>query len=239
MCGRMNISDHEGIHEFLIDLKLPLDWLSPPEVKQKDFAAGFNVAPGSFLKAIYAVENKFHSTVMQWGITPSWTATKENKLPNKLMYARAETVWQKKSFANLIEKQRVVIPINGFYEWHRESNVRQPFYFSPRKTGVCFLAGLFSIVENNKLQCCVLTNVAGDLMASIHHRSPVIIDPESLHEWLFESDFEKLTKIMDNTNESLLRTFEVSSYVNNTRNGGESCIIPLKTREEPIQKKLF
>lgn len=168
MCGRMNISDHEGIREFLAYLELPLNWPGPVESEGFDFAAGFNIAPGSRLKVIHVADNTLQEQIMQWGIKPSWNATKQNKLPSMLMYARAETIWQKKPFARLVAKQRMVIPINGFYEWRRAVNVKQPFYFSPNDSGVCFLAGLFTTSADNQFQCCVLTRAAGELMTPVH-----------------------------------------------------------------------
>ncbi len=239
MCGRMNISDHEGIREFLAYLKLPLDWSLPLSFQDSDFANGFNIAPGSRLKVICAVDRKINEEIMQWGIKPSWEAIKHNQLPSILMYARAETVWQKKSFAKLMVKKRIAIPVNGFYEWRQEKNVTKPYYFSAVDLSFCFLAGVFTITEDNQFQCSVITNAAGKVMAPVHHRSPVIISPESLKDWLLCNDRDVLNKIMFNDNERLLKSIEVSSYVNSTQNDGEACIQPMIAGAEPIQSELF
>lgn len=238
MCGRMNISDHEGIREFLANLELPLQWSVPNLDETQKFAASYNVAPASKVKVLYALDKKIQQKVMQWGIKPSWQANKKNKLPNMLMYARAETAWQKKSFSSLIASQRIVIPVNGFYEWRRDPGKKQPFYFSSNDA-VIFLAGLFTVTGEGEYQCCVLTNKPGDLMAPVHHRSPVIIDGKSLQTWLCNNEVEVLNRIMNNSNENLLHVIEVSSYVNNTRHEGEVCIQPKASASEPEQTRLF
>ena len=239
MCGRMNISDHEGIREFLANLELPLEWSVPDQLTEtQEFAAGYNVAPASKLKVIHAIDKKIHQTVMQWGIKPTWRANKKNKLPSMLMYARAETVWQKKSFSSLISSQRIAIPVNGFYEWRRDPGRKQPFYFPASDERVIFLAGLFTVTDD-EYQCCVLTNKAGDLMSPVHHRCPVIISSESLLTWLCNDEAEVLNRIMNNSNEDSLGVVEVSSYVNNTRHEGKACIQPRAPGSEPRQTRLF
>ena len=241
MCGRMNISDHEGIREFLANLELPLEWSVPNQLAEtQELSVGYNVAPASKIEVIHTIDKKIQQSIMQWGIKPTWQASKKNKLPAMLLYARAETVWQKKSFSKLIASQRIVIPVNGFYEWRRDpENMKQPFYFSPQGAKVCLLAGLFTITADGDYQCCVLTNKAGDLMSPVHHRSPVIISSESLPTWLCNDEPAVLDRIMNTSHENLLDVIEVSSYVNNTRHEGATCIKPQTAGNEPRQTKLF
>jgi putative SOS response-associated peptidase YedK len=40
--------------------------------------------------------------------------------------ARAETVLEKPYFKSAIEKRRCLIPVTGFFEWHREGKAKTP-----------------------------------------------------------------------------------------------------------------
>lgn len=52
----------------------------------------------------------------------------QKKLGN-LINARAETVFEKPTFRQAIKSKRCLIPMSGFYEWHQEDGVKQPYFF--------------------------------------------------------------------------------------------------------------
>ena len=76
----------------------------------------------------------------------------------------------------------------------------------------------------------MVTKDATQLMKPVHHRSPVIVDPEDYDLWLRAKDtpdpeiFRKLTTRIDHA----LKIYEVSCYVNNARHDREECIRPAK-----------
>jgi len=79
-----------------------------------DFAGvepSYNCAPGQDLPVI-ADEDPSAATRMEWGFTPSWADE-----PFDLINARAETVREKRSFADAFERRRCLVPADGFYEW--------------------------------------------------------------------------------------------------------------------------
>jgi putative SOS response-associated peptidase YedK len=49
---------------------------------------------------------------MEWGFTPSWAEESFD-----LINARAETITEKRSFADAFERRRCLVPATGFYEW--------------------------------------------------------------------------------------------------------------------------
>ncbi|XP_008318540.1 abasic site processing protein HMCES [Cynoglossus semilaevis] len=68
--------------------------------------------------------------LMRWGLVPAWF--KEND-PGKMQYntsnCRSENIMEKKSYKFAMQKgQRCVILADGFYEWRKEENKRQPFF---------------------------------------------------------------------------------------------------------------
>ncbi len=79
-----------------------------------DFAGvepSYNCAPGQELPVI-ADEEPARATRMTWGFTPAWADESFD-----LINARAETVREKRSFADAFERRRCLVPADGFYEW--------------------------------------------------------------------------------------------------------------------------
>ncbi|MFN6119554.1 MAG: SOS response-associated peptidase, partial [Actinomycetes bacterium] len=78
--------------------------------------ANHNVAPTNDVYAVVAdaaaqpVVRSFH-----WGLVPSWA--KDVKIGSKMINARAETVAEKPAFKPLLRSKRVIVPMDGFYEW--------------------------------------------------------------------------------------------------------------------------
>jgi len=70
----------------------------------------YNCAPGQDLPVI-ADEDPTVATRMEWGLTP-WADESFD-----LINARAETVSEKRSFADAFERRRCLVPADGFYEW--------------------------------------------------------------------------------------------------------------------------
>ncbi|PAU84719.1 DUF159 family protein [Halorubrum salipaludis] len=76
-----------------------------------DHEPSYNCAPGQDLPVI-ADEDPTAATRMEWGLTPSWADESFD-----LINARAETVREKRSFADAFERRRCLVPADGFYEW--------------------------------------------------------------------------------------------------------------------------
>ncbi|WP_066416224.1 SOS response-associated peptidase [Halorubrum aethiopicum] len=75
------------------------------------FEPSYNCAPGEDLPVVTA-EDPDGATRMTWGLTPSWADESFD-----LINARAETVREKRSFADAYESRRCLVPADGFYEW--------------------------------------------------------------------------------------------------------------------------
>lgn len=55
---------------------------------------------------------------MQWGLIPSWS-----KQAKGIINARSETIEEKPSFRESFQRQRCLIPADGFYEWQRSGKI--------------------------------------------------------------------------------------------------------------------
>lgn len=215
MCGRVNTYNKESIYEIM---QLYTDSVLD------HFDSRYNVSPGAMLPALYHEEAN-DIAAMYWGLVPLWAKPGTFKRP--LINARAETVFEKPSFRNLVKRYRCVVPINGFYEWRRpqEEGARKvPWYFLPADGEVMLLGGIYQFNKQGAAECCLVTTPANALMAPVHDRMPVIITPDAVEEWLCSDDQPALEAMMQPARDGVLTSYEVSSFVSRATNDGPQCI---------------
>lgn len=231
MCGRMNITDNEGIR-LLMDLIGMPSW---PSIQER-----YNVAPSASLDVLRSA-GKVDSTVsdskdtnstlmhdtMHWGLIPPWAKAGQFKRP--LINARSETVREKPSFRHLVDDHRVLVPVTGFYEWLRRGDSRQPYYFHPVKTRAMLMAGLYQENAKGEKEVTLLTTAANDTMNPVHHRMPVIISPNDASTWLSGQPASVIDELMLPAANDVLALYEVDAYVSNARNEGAKCMEPLQS----------
>ncbi|KDS91818.1 hypothetical protein FK85_17800 [Halorubrum saccharovorum] len=177
-----------------------------------DFAGvepSYNCAPGQDLPVI-ADEDPSAATRMEWGLTPSWADESFD-----LINARAETVREKRSFADAFERWRCLVPADGFYEWVEEdgrSGGKTPYRVAFEDDRPFAMAGLYERWEPPEPETTqtglgafgggaeeggdsddgggpvetftIVTTEPNDLVANLHHRMAVILDPDEEETWL-------------------------------------------------------
>jgi putative SOS response-associated peptidase YedK len=150
-----------------------------------------NVAPTSKIYVLTQDDSRKYVNVMTWGLVPSWSKDKTRSA--SMINARSETLGEKPSFRNLLTKNRCVIPIQGFYEWQvlpsdTKKPKKQAHYISRSDGQVMTLAGLWTTwrdTDNSLLETCtIITIEATNKLNEIHHRMPVILERETIDEWL-------------------------------------------------------
>ncbi len=211
MCGRMNVHDHEAVQAFLDDLGLSL--------QPARFTPRYNLAPSDPLLAVFA-GNGLELAEMRWGLHP-----RNPKQRGLLINARAETAWKLPSFRESMRARRILVPVNGFYEWLREGKDRTPFYITG-DAGVLALAGLYETDAQGEMRCCVLTTEANAAMRRIHDRMPVMLAHGSVRDWLTGDDRDSLNSLIGAAQDQALRALQVTKFVNNSRNDGPECMLP-------------
>ena len=93
---------------------------------------------------------------------------------------RAETI---AGWRNAIYR-RCLVPANGFYEWQAgPGGSRTPLWFQPADGGVIAMAGI-RFDTSAGASCAVVTGPANSLVSPVHHRMPVILEPDRFDEWL-------------------------------------------------------
>lgn len=216
MCGRINVSDHKGIQQLLSRLGISLN--------KAGFKPRFNIAPGAEIPVVFDSDQP-DLAYMRWGIIPEWARTKPGGRP--LINARAESALVKPSFRKLMRTARAIVPINGFYEWRRESNHKTPFYIRKPVSEAMALAGIFLITPEGTLEVAILTKASSGKMASIHHRMPVLLAADRMADWLAPQSDGDIMSLVTAQNEPDLQLVRVSGYVNNAANEGAECIKPV------------
>ena len=213
MCGRFSlaVAETDISHQFAIEkvaLNLPR----------------YNIAPSQDILAIRATGAGRQGVLMRWGLIPGWVKNLDDWVSN-LINARAETILTKPTFKNAFKARPCLIPASGFYEWCD----KQPYYFQT-KDRLLALAGIWETWVNPQtseeiLSCTILTRFAQGVIASIHHRMPVIIEPDDYELWL--NDYEGRKQLLQGLPEIPLKMSPVHKTVNNPRNDSPDCLAPL------------
>lgn len=167
----------------------------------------------------------------RWGLVPHWA--KDMSIGNKLINARCETVAGKPSFRSAIRHRRCIVPASGFFEWAAAPKGKVPHYITARDGSPFSIAGIWETwkdPEGGVLEsCALLTTAANSLMATIHERMPVILQPSDFEIWLDRSvtDPQKLQRIYQPYPAELMQERPVSTFVNSPAHSGEECIHPV------------
>jgi len=185
----------------------------------------YNIAPTQFVAAIRNDKEQNRELVMlRWGLVPFWA--KDPAIGNRMINARAETVAEKPSYREAFKHRRCLVLVDGFYEWHRGGDVKTPYFISLASGEPFALAGLWEDWKDKEsgesLQTTTLiTTAANGFMQPLHHRMPVVLQPDTADDWLSGHN-DYLRAAAERT--PALQAWPVNRRVNNARNQGEELI---------------
>ena len=185
----------------------------------------FNVCPTVQVAAITSQNGARQYRPMRWGFNPQWYQ-KPNGGP-LLINARAETIAEKSAFKAACRERRCIIPASGFYEWTRlEDGTKLPWYIQRSDGGPIAFGAIWQDWNNQGLTAAIVTTGANTAMGKIHHRIPVILEPDQWALWLGE-DGKGAARLMQATDEDTLSFHRVDTAVNSNRATGSELIDPL------------
>lgn len=176
MCGRIVQSEPSRYAERLGALLDPeLSW-----------HPSWNIAPMASILGVRAHGDARELSRYSWGLLPGWS--KDPRSAARCFNARAETVAVKPTFRAAFRRRRLLVPVDGFYEWERPqgTTAKQPSFFSRADGQPLVLAGLWEWWERDGQQrrtATIITAAAGPDMP-IHDRQPVVLEPQSWDLWL-------------------------------------------------------
>ncbi|MCH7803290.1 MAG: SOS response-associated peptidase [Acidobacteria bacterium] len=218
MCGRYSIFTPTDV------LKLRFNVSRAEALKPT-----YNAAPTQNLPVIL---NSDPRTIQRcrWGLIPSWA--KEERIGNRMINARAETLLQKPSFRTPFKKQRCLVLTDGFYEWKQTSDGKVPHRISMRDHEPFAFAGIWEVwktPDGEDIQTfSIITTEPNELMKPLHHRMPVIVKQENEEKWLQEIDVSEAQKMLEPYPFEDLEAYPISTLVNSPRNNSEDIIKPLR-----------
>lgn len=172
VCGRYTLTSGPGEIDDRFGARLP------------GRASGrYNVAPTEVIAIVAADrpgERRAHA--VRWGIEPPWGRG------GPLINARSETAASRHPFATLVREpaSRCLIPADGFYEWLRAEDRREPrrpFRFTLTDGEPFAFAGLW-----DGEAATILTTAPNELVARLHDRMPVILGDRTAERAWLEDD---------------------------------------------------
>ncbi|MFC1774753.1 SOS response-associated peptidase [Nanoarchaeota archaeon] len=213
MCGRYAIAVTKDVLEKTFKAKM-----------KGSFKPRYNAAPTQMLPIILN-ENPKEIIKAKWGLIPSWA--KDEKIGNKLINARSETVVEKPAFKSSFNKRRCLVLTTGFFEWKKIKSEKQPYYITVKDSEPFAMAGIWSKWKDKSKTIrsfTILTGKPNSLASKIHDRMPIILKKENYSKWLNTPETAK--KVITIFPASKMNSFPVSKSVN----------IPANDKPEVIKK---
>lgn len=228
MCGRFTLRTAPAAwcQMFLIDLEASSDVTD-------DWQPRYNIAPTTSVLAVVQDQagGDRRLTRFRWGLLPPWA--KDLAMGARMINARSETVDEKPSFRKAFSRRRCLIPADGYLEWKKVSDGKQPYLAHRPDDGVFALAGLHEVNEMATGQavqtCTILTTQPNDVTGRIHDRMPVVLHEQDHDRWLDPAfrDIDKLKQLLVAPESDFFTLTAVSRRVNNARNDDRECLTPV------------
>src|SRR3954452_22463657 len=222
MCGRFTLSTPAATLADIFELP------GMPEIP-----ARYNIAPTETVVIVRKPNPELprELAMLHWGLIPSWS--KDGKAGGRMINARSETASTSPAFRVALRQRRCLLLADGFYEWQRQERGKQPFYIRMRDGLPFAFAGLWerwkgasgTVIES----CTLLTTQPNELMAPIHDRMPVILDPDDYALWLdpMVHDLDAIQPLLRPFDPAKMTDYPVTTLVNNPANDDPDCVRPL------------
>ncbi len=193
-----------------------------PIVRRSPYAEAAAPAPGAVPPRELALA--------RWGLVPFWA--KDPAIGNRMINARGETVAGKPAFRAAFRKRRCLVAADGFFEWQKTADGKQPWYIRDAGGEPMALAGLWELWDPPEggeplASCTIITTGANEFMRPLHDRMPVILDPPGREAWLApEATPEQLKTLLVPAPDGILEAWPVSRRVNSPFNEDPTLVQP-------------
>jgi len=233
MCGRFARKSTQEVLAEWFDLELEeMPW----------FAPSYNAAPQSFQPIVRLSRDsgRREAALLRWGLVPFWA--RDAKLAISTINARAEDAASKPAFREALKKRRCLVPADAFYEWQRlDPKTRRPFAFALASGEPYAFAGLWESWQPKAPTGAValetftiLTTEPNELMAPVHNRMPVIIEPKSYDRWLDTSSTALPLELLRSYPAEQMRAWPVSEQVGNVHNNAPTLLDEVQDTQQSL-----
>lgn len=132
--------------------------------------------PSKKIPVITHEEKQLKFDYMDWGFTTSFSK-------RSIINARSESIFDKKLFNHPILKQRCIIPAKGYFEWLNDGKNKVKHSITVDNRNIFSMAGIYQVTTDNNgkilFQVAILTREATPDIRWLHHRIPLILNPEN------------------------------------------------------------
>lgn len=183
MCGRMTLSASSAEIARVFRLATAPSW-----------QPRWNLAPTMELPVVRQEDDARIAIPARWGLIPRWA--KDLSFGSRTFNARSETAAEKPAFRSAWRKRRCLVPTNGFYEWKRVGDRKQPWFITLPEQRLFAFAGLWETwlpaeQEQPLHSFTILTREANADLADLHDRMPwILLDEDAQQAWLDGADGE-------------------------------------------------
>ena len=202
--------------------------------EEPELGSRYNIAPTQQIPVVQEEDGSRKLEMMHWGLIPSWA--NDPSIGSRMINARSETVAEKPSYRSAFKRRRALIIADGFYEWKKTEDGKQPYYLRLGSGGPFGFAGLWETWSGAEPEggkelrsATIITTEPNEVAAEIHNRMPVIL-PQELHEaWLDpeNDDQEELLSMLAPYPAEEMEAYPVSRRVNRPANNDRSVLEPV------------
>lgn len=223
MCARITLTLSDKIIKQILKnkynvSKLPSDLLVPR----------YNISPGQDILSIINSNSNNHAGFLKWIFIPSYAKSENDGY--KFINARSESIDSKITFKTSFLSKRCLVVADSFYEWKNENSKKIPYRFHRPNNDLFTLAAIWNVYTdkntgNKTFGMSIITTEANNLVLPVHNRMPIVINPSDASLWLNpRSPIDVVKNLMKSSSDDYFSCYEVSNYVNSTKNQGAKCI---------------
>ena len=187
----------------------------------------YNVAPGTRVLLLSERNAQLHLDPVVWGYAPGWWSKAA------LINARVETAASSRMFKPLWQHGRAICFADGWFEWKREGDKKQPWFIHRADGQPIFMAAIGStpFERADPAEGFLIVTAAADKgLVDIHDRRPLILSADASQTWMRSDLSGKEAQEIAHDGALPAEAFiwhPVSRAVGNVKNQNPELILPL------------
>jgi len=200
----------------------------------------YNAAPTQLLPIIVNTDPEGIS-FFYWGTTPS--IAKNKSVADRLLTSDIEKSQTSRSLKTGLEKNRCIIPADGFYLWkHVGKKTQIPHRIALSNRGLFAFAGIWEEFESDNGQVLhtfrIITTIANPLVMEFNPRMPWVLTVDEAKNWLSDTDI--IYNAIPEINPILeFYAYSVSPRIDSITEEGESLIRKISPTDQYGNYSLF
>lgn len=169
-------------------------------------------------------KNNLQFKNMQWTLPLSYTDKSGKTITRELQNSTCERVFLQHK--DIVFKQRCIVPIDGYFEYHHFNKNTYPYYIYPADDGIFYAGGIWNITVDQftgeiKETFSIITTNPNPFVGRIHNnpdapngpRMLVLIQREKALEYLEDTkDIKKLSSFFVPMNENHMKAHTVLRF---------------------------